>query len=128
MRVTLMAALIFSAAPTFAQQPTAAQTNAIRQACRGDYGAVCAGVPTGGQAAFACLTQHAARTSPACQQALRAGGGNASTAVPSPRAARGPAPVPVTGSAAAADTSPHTVVGDGGSASVYQPQVISWPQ
>jgi len=103
-----MAALVFSAAPTFAQQPNAAQANAIRQACRGDYEAVCAGVPTGGQAALACLTQHGARTSPACQQALRAMGGNAPTAASSPLAARGPAPVPATASAAPADAWPHT--------------------
>ena len=34
----------------------------------------CAGVPTGGQAALACLKQNAARVSPACQRALAAVG------------------------------------------------------
>ena len=38
-----------------AAQPTAAQQSAIRSACSGDYQSYCAGVPTGGSAALACL-------------------------------------------------------------------------
>ena len=45
-----------------AQQPTSAQASAIRSACRADYQANCAGVPTGGEAALACLQQNAAQT------------------------------------------------------------------
>ncbi len=70
-----------------AQQPSQAQLNAIRQSCRADYQAHCAGVPTGGQAALACLQQNAASLSPPCQQSLAAisGGGappRAATAAP----------------------------------------------
>ena len=99
----------------------------IRQSCRGDYEAVCAGVPTGGQAALACLMQHAAQTSPACQQALRAVGGKAPAPAQSPPA-RAPVPAPATASAADPTVWPHTVVREDGTATVYQPQVVSWPQ
>jgi len=57
------------------QQPTQAQANAIRSACRSDYQAHCSNVPTGGSAALACLQQNAANVSPGCQQALAALGG-----------------------------------------------------
>ena len=58
-------------------QPTSAQQSAIRSSCRGDFQSMCAGVQPGGQAAFSCLQQNAAKTTPACQQALGAvaGGG-----------------------------------------------------
>jgi hypothetical protein len=72
--VALLAAL---AAPALAQQPTSAQAGAIRQACRSDYQAHCASVPTGGSAALACLQQNAASLSPGCQQAVKAVGGGA---------------------------------------------------
>ena len=55
-----------------AQRPTPGQIAAIRHACRADYRAHCAGVPTGGAAALACLRQNAASVSPACQRALGA--------------------------------------------------------
>ena len=67
-----------------AQQPSQEQAAAIKQACRADYQANCAGVPTGGQAALSCLQQHAANTSPGCQQAL---GGGAAAAPAAPAAA-----------------------------------------
>jgi Cysteine rich repeat len=57
-------------APLFAQQPTQAQAQAIRQECRSDYQQVCAGVPTGGSAALSCLQQHSSSVSSGCQQAL----------------------------------------------------------
>jgi hypothetical protein len=57
-----------------AQQPTQAQVNAIRQACRGDYQTYCASVPAGGSAALACLTQNAQSLSPPCQRAVKAVG------------------------------------------------------
>jgi hypothetical protein len=68
-----------------AQQPSQQQVAAIKQACRADYQANCAGVPTGGQAALNCLQQNAANTSPGCQQALA--GGAASAPVPAAPAA-----------------------------------------
>jgi Cysteine rich repeat len=87
--------LVMLAGPAFAQQPTQAQANAIRQACRADYQAHCASVPTGGSAALSCLQQNASSLSPGCQSALAAvSHGNAtsapSTAVPAP----GATPVP----------------------------------
>jgi hypothetical protein len=66
--------------PGVAQQPaqaapTQGQVAAIRQACRADYQAHCASVPTGGSAALACLQQNAQSLSAPCQQALGAVGG-----------------------------------------------------
>jgi hypothetical protein len=46
-----LAVLFGAPAPALAQQPTEAQINAIRQACRADYQTYCASVPTGGSAA-----------------------------------------------------------------------------
>ena len=108
----------------WAQQPSSAQVSAIRQACRGDYQMHCAGVPTGGSAALACLQQNAAKTSATCQQALRAVGGSPQPAQAATAKAAASAATPP---AAASDTWPHTISAEGGSAVVYQPQVISWP-
>ena len=90
-------AILFAAAslfigPALAQQPTQAQANAIKQACRADYQAHCASVPTGGSAALSCLQQNAPSLSAGCQTALSAvsggttGSSNA-TAAPPPAAA-----------------------------------------
>ena len=75
---------------------------------------------------MSCLQRNAAALSPPCQQALSAvaGAGNAAAA-PAP-SARIAAPS-MAGGAAVADTWPHTVNAEGGSALVYQPQVIAWP-
>jgi hypothetical protein len=120
LRAALAVLLVSLALPTAAQQPGSAQISAIRQACRADYQANCAGVPTGGAAAMSCLQENAMYTSPSCQQALRAasGGGAAATAA---------RPAASTDRAAAADSWPHTLSGASGSAVVYQPQVIAWP-
>jgi hypothetical protein len=67
-----------------AQQPTKAQADAIRQSCRADYQSHCAGVPTGGKEALACLQQNAASVSPACQHALAAVGGGGAAAKSAP--------------------------------------------
>ena len=69
--------LLAAASSAAAQQPSQAQANAIRQACRSDYQSHCAGVPTGGSAALSCLQQNATSLSQPCQQALAAVGGNA---------------------------------------------------
>ena len=117
-RAILAAALLGTVAFSFhvaAQQPTAAQGNAIRAACRADYQANCASVPTGGAAALACLQQNASRTSAACRQAL--------SAVDSAAPAAAKASAEAAGAAAA--TGPHRITGDGGSALVYQPQVVA---
>ena len=78
--------------PAAAAQPTQAQTQAIRNSCRADFQAHCAGVPTGGQAALSCLIQHEATLSPPCHQAVAA----VSSAPP---AAAAPAPAPPQGGA-----------------------------
>src|SRR6266481_6185364 len=64
-----------------AQQPSQAQVNAIRAACRADFQANCAGVQPGGQAALACLKKNVAALSPACQKAVSGVGGAAAPAV-----------------------------------------------
>lgn len=74
-----------------AQQPTQAQANAVKQACRADYQSRCAAVPPGGSAALQCLQQNAASLSSGCQQALGAIGG---TAAPTTRGAAAAPPAP----------------------------------
>jgi hypothetical protein len=63
-----------------AGQPTQAQRNAIKSACRSDFMAQCSGVTPGGQAALSCLQQHSASLSASCQQAVGALGGGAAAA------------------------------------------------
>jgi hypothetical protein len=103
-----------------AQQPTQAQANAVRQSCRSDYMTHCSSVPPGSEASLLCLKQHAAEASPQCQQALRAIGGQSAQPAPARTAA------PASGTMAE-DTWPHTISDERGRATVYQPQVISWP-
>jgi hypothetical protein len=76
------------AVPGMAQQPTQAQASAIRSACRADYQAHCASVPTGGTAALSCLQQNAASLSAPCQRALAAVGGAPAEPAPGPHAAQ----------------------------------------
>ncbi|HXA22634.1 MAG TPA: cysteine rich repeat-containing protein [Acetobacteraceae bacterium] len=85
--------LIALTGPLAAQHPTSAQQNAVKQNCRSDFQAHCAGVPAGGSAAMSCLQQNAASLSPGCQNALLAIGGT-----------NGPAPTG--GPAASAQTPP----------------------
>jgi hypothetical protein len=75
--VMLVFAFSTAAGTSFAQQPTQAQVNAIRQACRSDYQTYCASVPTGGSAALGCLKENAQSLSAPCQQAVGAVGGAA---------------------------------------------------
>src|SRR5580700_11876202 len=71
-----------------AQQPTEAQRDAIRAACRSDFVANCSGVQPGGKGAFECLLRNDAKLSPSCQAAV-----NAATPKPAePAAAAAPAP------------------------------------
>jgi hypothetical protein len=81
------AALLATATGAAAQQPSQAQANAIRSACRSDYQSHCASVPTGGSAALQCLQQNAASVSQPCQQALAAVSGGAPNASASTGAA-----------------------------------------
>jgi hypothetical protein len=71
-----------------AQQPTEAQRDAIRAACRSDFMANCSGVQPGGSDAFECLLRNDAKLSPSCQAAV-----NAAAPKPAePAAAATPAP------------------------------------
>ena len=97
--------LVALALPAIAQQPTAAQRDAIRQACPADYQAHCAGVPTGGKASLVCLQQHASSLSAACRRAVAAVSGAAA-----PRSSSGagaPAAAPVAAPAAGPAMSPR---------------------
>jgi Cysteine rich repeat len=93
----MVAVLLVLVAPALAQQPSQAQIAVIRQACRSDYQAHCASVPTGGAAALNCLKQHMSSLSAPCQQAVGAAGGGAAvgvaaTAPAAPPAAHQPGP------------------------------------
>lgn len=56
----LVLACFGSVVPALAEQPTQAQVNALRQACRADYQAHCSSVPTGGPEALTCLKENSA--------------------------------------------------------------------
>jgi hypothetical protein len=72
-QIALLVATAFGiAGDAFAQQPSQAQINAIRQSCRNDYMAHCSSVTPGGAAALQCLQQHASSLSGACQTAVAA--------------------------------------------------------
>ena len=84
-----------------AQQPTEAQRDAIRAACRSDFMANCSGVQPGGKEAFECLLRNDARLSPSCRAAV-----NAAAPKPSePAAATAPA-APAPAAPAQSETAP----------------------
>src|SRR5215831_16207040 len=87
--VALVAVSLGFAAAAAAQGVSEEQRDAIRAACRSDYIAHCAGVPPGGAQALACLREHLASVSDACQQAV-----NAIGAAPPAAAPAAPAPAP----------------------------------
>ncbi|MEO8738460.1 MAG: hypothetical protein ABI537_02010 [Casimicrobiaceae bacterium] len=122
----LLAAI--SSVPSLAAQPTPAQSSAIRQACRADYQAHCMSVSTGGSAALACLQQNAAKASAGCQDALRAVSSvpapSQASAASSPARTAAPPDVYSTGDVR---EWPHVIAGPGGTATLYQPQVVAWP-
>jgi len=89
----LLAAM--AASPGWAQQPSQAQANAIRQSCRADYQSYCAAVPPGGQASLSCLQAHSSSLSPECALAVGAvGNGGAHMGQAAPHPAAPPAPPP----------------------------------
>ncbi|MGB7035756.1 MAG: hypothetical protein WBD71_09520, partial [Xanthobacteraceae bacterium] len=55
-----------------AQQPTAAQTSAVRANCRSDFMANCSGVQPGGRDALECLKRNLGKLSGGCQAAVSA--------------------------------------------------------
>ncbi len=101
------------AAPAFAQ-PTAAQQDTIRSACRSDFLSLCAGVPRGGKEALDCLRNNAAKLAAGCRTAVTAITPAAPAAPPPaaaapaapPAAAAKPEPAPAPAPAAAAPAIP----------------------
>jgi len=67
-------------AASVTKKPSQAQITAIKANCRSDYPRVCAGVPTGGEAALECLEKNKAKVSAACAKAVAAAGGGAAPA------------------------------------------------
>jgi len=92
-------ALLLVSGETKAQQPSQAQINTVRSACRSDYIAHCASIPPGGKPALECLQKNVASLSPTCQKAVNAmsGGGGATGQggqSPAPPAAATPTEAP----------------------------------
>jgi hypothetical protein len=85
----LIGLALAGSAPALAQQPTSGQTDAIRQSCRSDFMANCAGVQPGGKDAFLCLKSHLGGLSAACKSAVSAV--TPPAAKPNPEAAAAPA-------------------------------------
>src|SRR5690242_17296484 len=68
----LTAALMLAVAtPSFAQ-PSEAQKEAVKSACRSDYMAHCSSVTPGGEAALQCLAKNMSSLSSGCQSAVKA--------------------------------------------------------
>jgi len=89
----VVAAAIGAGSEAFAQKPSQAQINAMRQSCRSDYMAHCSTVPTGGAPALNCLKHNLSNLSPACQSAVKALAPDTSAAAASaPAAPATPAP------------------------------------
>jgi hypothetical protein len=110
-RSSLVAACLvaLTLAPAAAQQPTQAQRDAVRAACRSDFMANCASVQPGGKEALECLLRNEPKLSPPCRSAVNAiAAPTSSPATPAPTAASPPGP---SGASAPAQTSmPATAV------------------
>lgn len=94
-RSSLVASCFIAAtlAPTAAQQPTQAQRDAVRVACRSDFMANCASVQPGGKEALECLVRNEPKLSPSCRSAVNAIATPASgVAAPASTAATPPKP------------------------------------
>jgi outer membrane biosynthesis protein TonB len=66
----MAAAMLAVATPCFAQ-PTEAQKEAVKSACRSDYMAHCSSVTPGGEAALQCLAKNMSSLSTSCQSAVK---------------------------------------------------------
>ncbi|GAB5375685.1 MAG: hypothetical protein AcusKO_21470 [Acuticoccus sp.] len=94
------AVVLAMAVAASAQAPTAAQKEALRSNCGGDFQSHCAGVTPGGMDALMCLEKNEASLSAGCQSAVdaikggssSAGASSAATAPASQPAAAGAAP------------------------------------
>jgi len=88
--VVFLCALGATAGPAAAQQPTAAQKNALRSACTNDFMAHCSKVNPNGPGALPCLQRNSASLSPRCRSAMSAvGGGSAATQAGAQQPAKG---------------------------------------
>jgi hypothetical protein len=106
----LLAAMLEAAV---AQQPTSAQRDAIRSACRADFMANCLGVQPGGKDALDCLIRNDTKLSASCKSAVEAvkpASAAPAAAVPvapaKPAAEATPAPAAAEKPAAAQQTAP----------------------
>jgi hypothetical protein len=86
--IALLYLLTLSCHAAIAQQPTQAQRDALRAACRSDFIANCAGVQPGGRDALMCLVRNSAKLSAPCGAAVTAvtGGAEAAPATAAPSA------------------------------------------
>jgi hypothetical protein len=104
----LVAAAIGAGSEAFAQKPSQAQINAMRQSCRSDYMAHCSTVPTGGAPALNCLKHNLSNLSPACQSAVQALAPDTSAAAASAPATRAAPAAPAPSPPAASMSAPST--------------------
>ncbi len=84
--------LIVLTNPAAAQQPSTAQRDAIRSACRSDYETYCASVPPGGKPSLMCLQKNMTSLSAPCQKAVGAVGKASSAPTAAPPASSAAAP------------------------------------
>jgi hypothetical protein len=68
----LTAALMLAVATPTLAQPTEAQKEAVKSACRSDYMAHCSSVTPGGEEALQCLAKNMSSLSGSCQSAVKA--------------------------------------------------------
>jgi hypothetical protein len=69
-----LACLLLAAAPALAAPALAQERGALRQACVGDYRALCANVERGGGRIIQCLKANEAKLSAGCRGALQQAG------------------------------------------------------
>jgi hypothetical protein len=101
-----VAAILATAAPTFAQAPSQAQRDAIKSQCRSDYMAHCSSVPPGGEASLQCLQKNMSSLSSSCQGAVRAVAAPAAPKAETAPAATTAKPAAETAAPAATTTAP----------------------
>jgi len=108
-----MAALVagtVASLPASAQQPSKAETDAVRSNCRSDYMAKCMSVKPGGIEAIECLKKNDASLSPACRSAVSAIKLPGEAAPPAATPAPSPQPAPAPAATATKPTEPAAAV------------------
>src|SRR5579864_1550156 len=101
------AALLLTLNQASAQQPSQAQRDAIRAACRSDFIANCSGVQPGGKEAFECLIRNDAKLTAPCRTAVNAAAPK--PAAPAAAAPATPAPAEAAPPAAKVERAPPGV-------------------